>query len=200
MPIKEKKLRSPRYLWKILICALDIAFLILALSVAVDLYRVADPETGAAYVMLATGERMSTDGDNVVLQFAKLIAALCMVAYVGLLLTLSRVFSNELFTRENAERLQYAMGYRKMDIVIYEEIYVMFDLLLAYLAAVLFAAGIGALAGRVNEIALLNRTLSQNSCIVSGAYPATGIVAAAVIAAGTARQAASQWSENAKRK
>ncbi|MCD8118026.1 MAG: hypothetical protein LUE29_00800 [Lachnospiraceae bacterium] len=193
MPIKEKRMLTPRYLWKVCIYAMDIVFLFVSLSLALDLYRISSPEIGEKYLrLLQGGVHVQTSG-NTMLQFAKIIAVLCMVAFLGLLLTLRRLCSNDMCRRRKAEWLMYSEGYRRIDVVSYEEAYVMTDLFLSFLLAVLLTAPVAVLGNQINAISLVVQALEQKSCITWEAYLATAAIVAVSVGIDTAWQAASRW-------
>lgn len=74
---------------------------------------------------------------------ARVVAGIALLTFLGILFTLRRLVSNEFAAREDVERLMFVLGYRKKDIVLYEEGYVMFDLCCGYAVAGIFGDGAG---------------------------------------------------------
>lgn len=186
MPVKEKHVLSPRYLWKILIYAMNAAFLVMAFSMAQNMYRVSDTDRINYYMSLMTGLNVRSSGT--LEQLAKIIAALCLLSFLGLLITMYRMISNELTTREEADRLLFAIGYRKRDILWYEEAYVMFDLVCTYAIALLLTWILQEGMNRVTYVSALNTALKQAGCMRGEAYFVTGIAVTVAVGIGTAKQ------------
>lgn len=138
MPIKEKRIVSLRYLWRLFTYALDGCLMILCMSI------------GRCMLMLQENNRLqdlvdaqkkthiflNEDLFDIILM---VLTALCGLAFLGILAALCRFISYDLEQRREVRGLMHALGYQRTDILLYEEAYVLFDLICAYVLSVLMA-------------------------------------------------------------
>lgn len=171
MPVKEKRLLSPRYIWRIFTYTYNISLLILAFSICQSLYELSDLEVLRQYYLELTGEMAFFVKDTA--WNAKAAAAAALLVFLVILFTLRRLVSNELSAREDTERLMFAVGYRKKDIVLYEEGYVMFDLCCGYAAAVVITLAFGVIMKYADYFSVMCHVFGRWNCMTWQAYMAT---------------------------
>lgn len=188
MPILEKKTGSLRYVLRILVYALNITLLILGLSLAESMRELTDPQAMGKYIMLVTDQRFMTSGDATQGQIASVVMIMCLGAFVCLLLTLRRLWSAELSARSSNERLMFALGYRKRDIVSYETAYVMIDLGLAYVVALIFSVVLNTVMEKVSYLSALRTAIERDFCLNWEAFLLTAAVVVCMTVVSTAMQ------------
>lgn len=185
MPVKEKRMLSLRYAWRIFTYAYNISFLILAFSISQSLYELSDLDVLRRFYYEMTGEPAFFINDMI--WNVRVAAGIALLIYLGVLFTLRRLTSNELVVREDVERLMFALGYRKKDIVLYEEGYVMFDLFCGYAAAVVITLILGVVMKYADYFSVLCRLFGRWNCMTWQAYVVTALAIVVVIGIHTAR-------------
>lgn len=163
MPINEKRVLSLRYIWQMFVYALDGCLLIMAFAMAECLFRISRGDCMDVFFSRISGGGTHVGGELKIMVF--LMALVCAAVFTGAVIALWRFTSFDLYQRNEVRRLLSALGYRKWDIVVYEEMYVLFDIVCSFVLSVVMINLLWLMVRKHEVIALFCEALNRKSLL-----------------------------------
>lgn len=129
--IREKHIRSARYLWQLFVYTINMFFLLLVAGFLRCCYLLRDLESQNYLLRLLTAE----PGVSLYSASYAYTAAWCFL-FLGVFIffPLTRYVGYDMENRAGTRKLLFSIGYRRLAVVRYEAAYLLFDFLIALIA------------------------------------------------------------------
>lgn len=135
MAFHEKRIRSPRYLWRMFVYGFNLWMIFCAVGVAGWCARLSDADKITELLRRVSETAQLVSYDATALSLLRICIFVCFALSAGILWSLMRFIGYDMEHRLTDEKALSAMGYRTGAIVRYESEYFLFDFFFAWVLA-----------------------------------------------------------------
>lgn len=181
--IREKHIRSIRYLWRMFVYSVNMILLLTDAGMIGWCLKLDSVSKLSALLRNLSGTTRFVMYTDSVLSYVYIILFICVCIYVGILISLNQFILHDMAYRAGGRKLLSSIGYRRGDIVRYENVYFLFDFFCAWLFGVAVLSVLWIRARNAGAVQAVLAALGTGEFLtLAGAFLTGGIVCAVAAA------------------